>query len=40
MMITYPWGPKIGTMPRFVSLMMFCTLIGFCCMTLLGLLWD
>ncbi|HEX4371004.1 MAG TPA: hypothetical protein VH019_06630 [Rhizomicrobium sp.] len=29
------WG---GSLPWFVFLMMICTLIGFACMTLLGLL--
>jgi len=35
--IDYPRGP-VGSLPWFVSLGMICTLIGFACMTLLGLL--
>jgi hypothetical protein len=34
--IDYPRGP-VGSLPWFISLMMICTLIGFACMTLLGL---
>jgi hypothetical protein len=40
--IDYPRGAYLrslgGSLPWFVSLMMICTLIGFACMTLLGLL--
>jgi hypothetical protein len=40
--IDYPGGAYLknwaGSLPWFVSLMMICTLIGFACMTLLGLL--
>jgi hypothetical protein len=35
--IDYARGP-VGSLPRFISLMMICTLVGFACMTVLGLL--